>query len=90
MSFDPKTHNTSNLYLDQTRVRTSVWMAHHITGVPQKEVSAIITLESGGFTFHANLSAGAAKCMIDMLNQHIEYIKQAEIELLALQTKAAA
>lgn len=90
MSFNPKDHNSALTHLDRCLIKTSVWMADYKTGTPNDNVSAIITIDTGSCHIHESLNATQAQAMIDMLNQHIDYIKEAELELLALQTKAAA
>lgn len=90
MSFSIQEHNTASAQLNRTKIETSVWITDCFSRVLQNEVSAVITLNSGAMHLHENLSAEQAQAMIDMLNQHIDYIKAAEIELLAFQTKAAA
>lgn len=90
MKFNPANHNTAKTIINSLKINTSVWMADHRTGEPQDYVAKIITIDTGSCHIHENLSAEQAQELINMLNQHIEYIKEAELELLALQTKAAA
>jgi|GEM_PF-1779303 len=90
MKFNPANHNKAKTLINRLEINTSVWIADHRTGEPQDYVAQIITIDTGACQIHEDLSAKQAQDLINMLNQHIEYIKEAELELLALQTKAAA
>jgi len=90
MKFNPANHNTAKTIINSLKINTSVWITHHQTGELRQDVANIITIDTGSCHIHEDLSAEQAQELINMLNQHIEYIKEAELELLALQTKAAA
>jgi acetyl-CoA carboxylase beta subunit len=90
MSFNPEQFNTSTILLNSSIVRTSVWIKDYTTKKVEDQVYSVFVIESGSARMQENLSAEDAQAMINILTQHIEHIKQAELELIAINSKAAA
>lgn len=90
MSFNPEKFNTSEILLKNSTVRTSVWIKDYTTKRVEDQVYSVFVIETGLARIQENLSAIDAQVMIDILTQHIEFIKQAELELIAINSKAAA
>ncbi|HEY9211065.1 MAG TPA: hypothetical protein VIO56_06605 [Methylotenera sp.] len=90
MSFNPEQFNTSTILLKSSIVRTSVWIKDYTTKKVEDQVYSAFVIETGSARIQENLSTLDAQLMINMLNQHIDYIKQAELELIAINSKAAA
>jgi hypothetical protein len=89
MKFNPDTHNTQTAAIGNTKFQTSVWIRDWVPS-DSEMIAAIISVETGTARLQESLSAANAQSMIDMLTQHIEHIKEAELELIAIDTKAAA
>jgi len=89
MKFNPDTHNTQTANIGNTRFETSVWIRDWVPSDGEM-IAAIICVETGTARLQQNLSADDAQAIINMLTQHIEHIKEAELELIAVNTKAAA
>jgi len=90
MSFNPEKFNTSEILLKNSTVRTSVWIKDYTTKRVEDKVYSVFVIETGSARIQEYLSAIDAQVMIDILTQHIEFIKQAELELIAINSKAAA
>lgn len=90
VKFNPDEHNTATTNTENLKISTDVWITSCTTGLLQKDVSQVLVIETGACRILKILNTDLAQELINMLNQHIEYIKEAEIELLARQTKAAA
>jgi len=89
MKFNPDTHNTQTAAIGNTTFQTSVWIRDWVPSDGEM-LAAIIIVETGTARLQQSLSAVDAQAMINILTQHIEYIKEAELELIAIDTKAAA
>ena len=89
MKFNPDTHNTQTATIGDTTFHSSVWIRDYVPSDGEMIAAAII-VETGTARLQQSLSAVDAQAMIDMLIHHIENIKDAELELIAINTKAAA
>ena len=89
MKFNPDTQNTQHVTIGNTTFQTSVWIRDWVPSDGEM-LAAIIVVETGAARLQQSLSAVDAQAMINMLTQHIEHIKEAELELIAINTKAAA
>lgn len=90
MIFNPEQFNTSEIILKNSIVRTSVWIKDYTTKKVEDQVYSVFVIETGSARIQENLSAIDAQVMINILTQHIEFIKQAELELIVINSKAAA
>lgn len=90
MSFNPEKFNTSEILLKNSTVRTSVWIKDYTTKKVEDQVYSVFVIETGSARIQENLSATDAQVMINILTKHIEFIKQAELELIVINSKAAA
>ena len=70
-------------------IHTDVWITDWVQSDGAR-FAAIMVIQSGDARLQTKLSAADAQSMIEMLTQHIEHIKEAELELIAIDTKAAA
>lgn len=95
MSFDPKKHTRNEMLIESslihkdTNVVFSVWL-HQCQFKHALEVAKRMHINTGSASMSFDLDANHAAEMIALLQNHIEAIKEAEIELIALHAKAAA
>lgn len=73
-----------SMQLASTQFKFSSWITDRNT------VASNVIITTGPALISETLNATQAQTLIDLLQIHIDNIKQAEIELLARQTKAAA
>lgn len=92
-TFDIDEHSTAVVKLDHPHgvsVKSNIWVKNSLNNTYLNSVSACLTFITGAVEVQTSVSIEKAQELIDLLQLHIETIKAAEIELLALQTKAAA
>lgn len=90
MKFNPNTHNHVEKTINDVNFRSAVWIKDHRTAELVDHVPIILSVETGAARIGVSLNADDIHSLIDMLNLTLDNIKAAELELLALQTKAAA
>jgi hypothetical protein len=84
MSFDIREpFKTTSLHLKGVEIELASWIS-------QKIVNAVVVIRTGDMHLQKNLNKEQAEQLIENLQQHIANIKANEIEVLALETKAAA
>lgn len=71
--------------LNNSNLTLSTW-----TNEGSDYVRSAISIWAGDAHWHATLDADKSQALIDLLHMHIANIKANELEVLALQTKAAA
>jgi len=71
--------------LNNSKMDLSTW-----TVEGKDYVNSVISIWAGDAHWQADLDADKAQAIIDLLHLHIANIKANELEVLALQTKAAA
>jgi hypothetical protein len=73
-----------SMQLASTQFKFCSWITDRNT------VASNIMITTGPALITESLNSTQSQTLIDLLNLHIDNIKKAEIELIALQTKAAA
>lgn len=91
--FDINEHSIAVVDLDHpygVKIKSNIWVKNSLNNTYLGKVASVLTFETGAVSVQSSVSAEKAQELIKMLELHIEIIKSAEIELLALQTKEAA
>lgn len=89
MSFDiTKTSKDTTLQLNNVEIELSSWVRQ--CDFLGDGVSSVIIVSTGNMRLQANISKEQTEQLIENLHQHLANIKDNELELLAMNTKAAA
>lgn len=92
-TFDTEEHSIAIVHLDcpyGLKIKSNIWIKNSLNNTYLGKVASALIIETGAVSIHSGLDVEKAQELIKMLEMHIETIKAAEIELIALQTKAAA
>ncbi|MDP3322672.1 MAG: hypothetical protein Q8S71_03895 [Hydrogenophaga sp.] len=90
MRFNPDDHNSIEKNINDVNFRTSVWIKDHRTLAPDDRVNVVLNVKTGSASTGLVIEEHDIHGLIEFLQMTLDHIKSAEIELLALQTKAAA
>ena len=90
MRFDPEEHNKIFKKINEVDFITSTWIKHHKTKIPDNQVNVILMVQTGQATTAIMMKTEDINNLIELLELTLDNIKAGELELLALQTKAAA
>ena len=90
MSFNPDIHNNIEKEINGVNFRTSTWMKDYTTLKPDNQVNVILHVATGQASTSMMIKTEDVNNLIELLQLTLDNIKSAEIELIALQTKAAA
>jgi hypothetical protein len=74
-----------SIEIDNSTISLSTW-----TKKGSENINSVISICTGDAHWQANLDTNKSQALIDLLHLHIANIKANELEILALQTKAAA
>lgn len=95
MSYDPKNHTSNEILMESILMNkdTNMVFSVKLQQCPSKHVLEVVKkmhINTGSAYLSFDLDANHAAELIALLQNHIEAIKEAEIELIALHAKAAA
>lgn len=90
MKFNPDDHNYVEKKINDVNFRTAVWIKDHRTLQPDDRVNVVLNVHTGAASTGLVIEEHEIHGLIEFLQLTLDNIKSAELELLALQTKAAA